>query len=209
MMPEPPGSGVYLSARGRRTRSAVREYPPQRRPLTSEIGCGYCRRFRHVKGVEISVDESARDEARVLPGERSTPMIRIGKVKVRAARCPSLASSRRGKSTKRGCALEANVRIGPLKPPGCVLAIPRAGSASRGALTACRPERRPHRARLAAVTEMGTKSRNCDPTPTQASAAAVMRHLQSTPTPLGGKLQEDDQLRANGASAIVEQHSRP
>ena len=27
MMPEPPGCGVYLSARGRRTRSAVREYP--------------------------------------------------------------------------------------------------------------------------------------------------------------------------------------
>src|SRR3984885_295281 len=41
MMPEPPGCGVYLSARGRRTRSAVREYPPQRRPLMSEIGCGY------------------------------------------------------------------------------------------------------------------------------------------------------------------------
>jgi hypothetical protein len=77
MMPEPPGSGVYRSARGCRTRSAVREYPPQRRPLTSEIGCGCCRRFRQVKGVEISVDESARDEARVLPGERSTPMIRI------------------------------------------------------------------------------------------------------------------------------------
>ena len=33
MMPEPPGCGVYLSARGRRTRSAFREYPPQRRPL--------------------------------------------------------------------------------------------------------------------------------------------------------------------------------
>src|ERR1700683_3315069 len=28
MMPEPPGCGVYLSARGRRTRSAFREYPP-------------------------------------------------------------------------------------------------------------------------------------------------------------------------------------
>jgi hypothetical protein len=27
MMPEPPGCGLYLSARGRRTRSAVREYP--------------------------------------------------------------------------------------------------------------------------------------------------------------------------------------
>src|SRR5580692_5640531 len=33
MMPEPPGSGVYLSARGRRTRSAIREYPPGRRPF--------------------------------------------------------------------------------------------------------------------------------------------------------------------------------
>jgi len=28
MMPEPPGSGWYRSARGCRTRSAVREYPP-------------------------------------------------------------------------------------------------------------------------------------------------------------------------------------
>src|SRR6202167_1276365 len=33
MMPEPPGCGLYLSARGRRTRSASREYPPQRRPF--------------------------------------------------------------------------------------------------------------------------------------------------------------------------------
>src|ERR1700677_1430169 len=33
MMPEPPGCGAYPSARGRRTRSAFREYPPQRRPL--------------------------------------------------------------------------------------------------------------------------------------------------------------------------------
>jgi hypothetical protein len=32
MMPEPPGNGLYLSARGRRTRSALREYPPKRRP---------------------------------------------------------------------------------------------------------------------------------------------------------------------------------
>jgi hypothetical protein len=42
----------------------------------SEIGGGYCRRFRQVKGVGISVDESARDEARVLFGGRGTPMIR-------------------------------------------------------------------------------------------------------------------------------------
>jgi hypothetical protein len=33
MMPEPPGCGVYLSARGRRTRSALREYPPRKRPF--------------------------------------------------------------------------------------------------------------------------------------------------------------------------------
>jgi hypothetical protein len=33
MMPEPPGSGLYLSARGCRTRSAIREYPPGRRPF--------------------------------------------------------------------------------------------------------------------------------------------------------------------------------
>jgi hypothetical protein len=33
MMPEPPGCGVYLSARGRRTRSDFMEYPPKRRPL--------------------------------------------------------------------------------------------------------------------------------------------------------------------------------
>jgi hypothetical protein len=30
MMPEPPGSGVYLSARGHRTRSAFAEYPRRR-----------------------------------------------------------------------------------------------------------------------------------------------------------------------------------
>ena len=54
MMPEPPGCGVYLSARGRRTRSAFREYPPGRRPLMSEIGCGYCRCGGEVKRVEIS-----------------------------------------------------------------------------------------------------------------------------------------------------------
>ena len=57
MMPEPPGSGVYLSARGRRTRSTVRKYPPGRRPLTSEIGGVYCRRFRQVKGVGNYADE--------------------------------------------------------------------------------------------------------------------------------------------------------
>jgi hypothetical protein len=33
MMPEPPGSEVYLSARGCRTRSAIKEYPPCRRPF--------------------------------------------------------------------------------------------------------------------------------------------------------------------------------
>jgi hypothetical protein len=37
MMPEPPGSGLYLSARGRRTRSAAGEYPPCRLLLWSEI----------------------------------------------------------------------------------------------------------------------------------------------------------------------------
>src|SRR5580700_102145 len=59
MMPEPPGCGLYLSARGRRTRSASREYPPQRRPLMSEIGGVYGHRFRQVKGVGILLDESA------------------------------------------------------------------------------------------------------------------------------------------------------
>src|ERR1700689_4155884 len=50
MMPEPPGCGVYRSARGRRTRSALREYPPRKRPFKSEIGCGYCHRGGEVKG---------------------------------------------------------------------------------------------------------------------------------------------------------------
>jgi hypothetical protein len=36
MMPEPPGCGPYPSARGRRARSTIREYPPERRPLKSE-----------------------------------------------------------------------------------------------------------------------------------------------------------------------------
>ena len=75
MMPEPPGSGVYLSARGRRTRSAIREYPPGRRPLTSEIGCGYCRRFRQVKGVENYADKSVYFARDVLEGARGTRMI--------------------------------------------------------------------------------------------------------------------------------------
>jgi hypothetical protein len=37
MMPEPPGCGVYLSARGRRTRSVVWKYPPRRRPLRARL----------------------------------------------------------------------------------------------------------------------------------------------------------------------------
>jgi hypothetical protein len=37
MMPEPPGCGVYPSARGRRTRSAFGEYPPRRRPLRARL----------------------------------------------------------------------------------------------------------------------------------------------------------------------------
>ena len=37
MMPEPPGCGVYLSVRGRRTRSAFGEYPPRRRPLRARL----------------------------------------------------------------------------------------------------------------------------------------------------------------------------
>jgi hypothetical protein len=93
-MPEPPGNGLYLSARGRRTRSTVRKYPPGWRPLTSEIGGVYCLRFRQVKGVGNYADESEQAEARVLPGERGTPMIRSGEVKIRAARCPSLTYHR-------------------------------------------------------------------------------------------------------------------
>ena len=38
MMPEPPGRGPYPSARGRRTRSAVREYPPGRLLLGARFG---------------------------------------------------------------------------------------------------------------------------------------------------------------------------
>jgi hypothetical protein len=37
IMPEPPGNRLYLSVRGRRTRSAVREYPPGWRPLKSVV----------------------------------------------------------------------------------------------------------------------------------------------------------------------------
>ena len=78
MMPEPPGCGVYRSARGRRTRSACREYPPRRRPLKSEIGCGYCHSSGEVKRRRILFDESEPIKARVLPEGRGTPMIRIG-----------------------------------------------------------------------------------------------------------------------------------
>jgi hypothetical protein len=76
MMPEPPGCGVYRSARGRRTRSACREYPPRRRPLKSEIGCGYCHSSGEVKRRRILFDESEPIKARVLPEGRGTPMIR-------------------------------------------------------------------------------------------------------------------------------------
>jgi hypothetical protein len=75
MMPEPPGSGVYRSARGRRTRSAIREYPPGWRPLKSEIGGGYCCRFRQVKGVGFFVDESVRLARVLFLRVRGTPMI--------------------------------------------------------------------------------------------------------------------------------------
>jgi hypothetical protein len=51
MMPEPPGRGVYRSARGHRTRSAFRKYPPRRRPLKSEISRRYCHRGGEVKGI--------------------------------------------------------------------------------------------------------------------------------------------------------------
>jgi hypothetical protein len=60
MMPEPPGCGLYLSARGRRTRSAIRKYPPKRRPLMSEIAGVYCHRSRQVKDVGNIADESMR-----------------------------------------------------------------------------------------------------------------------------------------------------
>jgi hypothetical protein len=77
MMPEPPGCGLYRSARGRRTRSTVRKYPPEWRPLTSEIGGVYCRRFWQVKGVAIYADESVPFVCGVLRNARGTRMIRI------------------------------------------------------------------------------------------------------------------------------------
>ena len=80
MMPEPPGRGPYPSARGRRARSAIREYPPERRPLKSEIGRGYRHRRGKVKGVRISVDESKHFGVRVWLVARGTRMIRAGTV---------------------------------------------------------------------------------------------------------------------------------
>jgi hypothetical protein len=65
MMPEPPGNGLYLSARGRRTRSAFRKYPPKRRPLMSEIGCGYCPCGGEVKRRRFFFDESGASRARL------------------------------------------------------------------------------------------------------------------------------------------------
>jgi hypothetical protein len=80
MMPEPPGCGVYLSARGCRTRSAIREYPPGWRPLTSEIGGVYCSRLCQVKGVENCADETTRSAWRISLSARGTRMIRIEKL---------------------------------------------------------------------------------------------------------------------------------
>jgi len=64
MMPEPPGCGVYLSARERRTRSAAGEYPRLAASFKSEIGGGYRLRRGEVKGVGISADESKAFDAR-------------------------------------------------------------------------------------------------------------------------------------------------
>jgi hypothetical protein len=77
MMPEPPGSEVYLSARGCRTRSAIKEYPPCRRPFNERGSAVYCRRFRQVKGVGISFDESAHLAQYGFQRVRRTPMIRM------------------------------------------------------------------------------------------------------------------------------------
>jgi hypothetical protein len=75
MMPEPPGSGVYLSTRGCRTRSAIRKYPPKRRPLMSEIDCRYYQRRGEVKRRRIFFDESGRLHGACLLRRHSTPMI--------------------------------------------------------------------------------------------------------------------------------------
>jgi hypothetical protein len=112
MMPEPPGCGVYLSARGRRTRSADREYPPGKRPLKSEIDRRYCHHAGEVKRRRVFFDESSRSHCAFFLERRGTPMIRSGK---------------------------------PLQNE-VAKENPRAGTASRSAVTACRPKRRPHRA---------------------------------------------------------------
>src|SRR5580658_1281158 len=75
MMPEPPGCGVYLSTRGCRTRSAIRKYPPKRRPLMSEIDCRYYQRRGEVKRRRIFFDESGRLHGACLLRRHSTPMI--------------------------------------------------------------------------------------------------------------------------------------
>ena len=75
MMPEPPGCGPYLSARGRRTRSAVREYPPGRRPLKSEISRRYCHRRGEVKRVAFSLMNYGASRRAAFSERRSTPMI--------------------------------------------------------------------------------------------------------------------------------------
>ena len=53
--------------------------PSRKASFESEIGCGYCLRFRQVKGVGNYADESEQAEARVLPEGSGTPMIRSRK----------------------------------------------------------------------------------------------------------------------------------
>src|ERR1700683_4583862 len=50
MMPEPPGCGVYRSARGRRTSSAFREDPPPRPPLERDSPSIIPKTGTHVNG---------------------------------------------------------------------------------------------------------------------------------------------------------------
>jgi len=170
MMPEPPGCGVYLSARGRRTRSAFGEYPPKRRPLMSEIRGGYRQRSGEVKRRRVFFDESGRSHCAFFLERRGTPMIRSGEGESSRRAVPIAHSPRRGKSAKRGCvpcgtppfgthaaALATGFyRDGSAAEPG----FPRrrltgvspaslknaAVKHAHSAVTACRPERRPQRA---------------------------------------------------------------
>jgi hypothetical protein len=88
MMPEPPGCGVYLSARGEPHSLRRQGVPSQTASLKSEISGVYCRRFRQVKGVGNFVDKTIRFVLRSFEEVRGTPMIRIKRANFRVVVFP-------------------------------------------------------------------------------------------------------------------------